>query len=351
MLRILLAVLLAPFVATAATAEETKNHYALVQAVLEKYVVPHVTALKDAAAPLPTSVDDVCKTGKKAARKKLDSDFAKTVKAYAGVEFLRFGPLAVTARRERLSFWPDPRGIMNRQLRQILLAKDMTVAAPQGIVKQSVAIQGLPALEFLLTDETSPLGPGDDVKFRCALAAAIASNVATITRELADDWTKSGGWKDKMLRPGSDNDMYKEPTDSAGELLKAFLTGTQLVADLQLKPQLTLSAHAKGPFAKSGLPKAYYKAAISSLRDYYNVLDLESYLVDDKAWVKNWVAGAWRAIEASDGYGGASAKKKRADAPPVREVFDKITGIRKLAVGELSIAAGLAVGFNELDGD
>ena len=58
-----------------------------------------------------------------------------------------------------------------------------------------------------------------------------------------------------------------------------------------------------------------------------------------------------RASRSSDGVGGRRAQAPRNDAPPLREVFDKMNGLRKLVIGEMSVAAGLTVGFNELDGD
>jgi hypothetical protein len=67
--------------------------------------------------------------------------------------------------------------------------------------------------------------------------------------------------------------------------------------------------------------------------------------------VKNWVGGAWRSIESSDGVGGLRRRAQRKDAPPLREVFDKMGGMRKLILGEMCVDARLTVGFNELDGD
>ena len=223
---------------SAKLAADELNHYAIVQRTLEKHVIPHMEALKAAAEPLPAAVKQLCETGADAAREELNTQFRRTIEAYAGVDFLRFGPMIKGGRRERLSFWPDPRGIMNRQLRQVMIAKDAAIADAASIGKQSAAVQGLPALEVLLTDKDVPLGPGEPAAFRCALAIAIATNIATVADELAAGWTEDNGWKDKMLRPGSDNDTYKEPGEAASELVKAMLTGFQLTADLQLKPQL-----------------------------------------------------------------------------------------------------------------
>ncbi len=80
-------------------------------------------------------------------------------------------------------------------------------------------------------------------------------------------------------------------------------------------------------------------------------MQIESYLPDDKLWIKDWAKGAWHAMEASDGAGGAGNGKKRVDTPPLREVVSRLGGLRQLLGKEMASAAGLSIGFNELDGD
>ena len=336
---------------SSAGAAEPPSHYALVQSALEKSIIPGFEALSKTAARLPDAISHVCATGDDASRLEAANAFRDTVVAWAGVEYLRFGPLADGGRRERLSFWPDPRGIMNRQLRQLIASHDLKIIESGAIAKQSAAVQGLPALEVLLTDKDNPLGPGEASEFSCKLATAIAGNISGLTHELSEAWTTAGGWKDTMLRPGSDNAVYKEPQEGASELVKALLIGFQLVADSEVKPRLDPKSDFAGPFAKSGLSQIYFQAGIASLGKLYDAMALESYLGDDKVWVKSWADGAWRTLKASDGAGGALETAAKGDVPPLRKVFDMLSGLRKLAAAEMSVAAGLTVGFNELDGD
>lgn len=332
-------------------AAEPQSHYALVNSALAKHVIPGVEALAATAARLPEAVEMVCSKDDDAGREVLGSIFRETVLAWARIEFMRFGPLTEAGRRERISFWPDPRGVMNRQLRQLLSGKDTMAISGGAIAKQSAALQGLPALEVLITDKQAPLAPGDASAYRCALALAIAENVKGMSSDLLQSWTKAGGWKDKMLRPGSDNDTYKEPKEAASELVKALLVGFQLVGDGQVKPHIDATAPVSGPYAKSNLSALYYKAGVQSLEKLYNAMALESYLAPDKDWVKNWAGGAWKTMNASDGAGGRGDGVAKGDEPPVAKVLAMFSGMRKLVVAELSVAAGLTVGFNELDGD
>ncbi|MEQ1652236.1 MAG: imelysin family protein [Hyphomicrobium sp.] len=332
-------------------AKTPESHYAMVQTTLQKHVIPHFESLHAAAARLPDAVTRVCETGADGAREDLNTAFRDTVFAWAGVEFFRFGPMTEGARRERMSFWPDPRGVMNRQLRQLMASGDAALVENGALAKQSAAVQGLRALEVLLTDTDTPLGPGDAAKFRCTFAAALAANISANADALYQGWSKDGGWKDKMLRPGSDNDTYKEPQEAASELVKALLTGLQLIGDGQVKPRVDGGDKFQGPYAKANLSGGYYEAGVASLGAFYDTLELESFLPEDKDWVKNWAGGAWRTMRESDGAGGRGPGVAKGQQPPVRKVFDMFSGLRKLVAAEMSAAAGLTVGFNELDGD
>src|SRR3546814_13939620 len=53
-------------------------------------------------------------------------------------------------RYEHIYFWPDPRGITLRQVQGLLGQADGSMPDAAGLATQSVALQGLPALEYVL---------------------------------------------------------------------------------------------------------------------------------------------------------------------------------------------------------
>ena len=90
------------------------------------------------------------------------------------------------------------------------------------------------------------------------------------------------------------------------------------------------------------------------MKSLYDAMALEAYLVEDKSWIKHWADGAWRVILTSNGSGGVAASAadvKKEEAPNVKELHARIGGLRQLIGKEMASAAGLALGFNELDGD
>ena len=97
----------------------------------------------------------------------------------------------------------------------------------------------------------------------------------------------------------------------------------------------------------------YFESGAASLKALYDAMNLEAFLAEDKDWVKPWAMGAWRAILSSNGMGGvaSSANVNKEDAPPLKELHGRIGGLRQLIGKEMASAAGLTLGFNELDGD
>lgn len=362
--------------------------------VLEKLVIPGFERLETSTAKLAPAVRGWCATHNGAVDKKkstakaqkkafaaLSAAFGETASAWGGVEFLRFGPLAAKGRRERFAFWPDPRGVVARQLRQILAAKNPALLEPGALAKQSAAVQGLPALELLIVPSEGPSGKSappsqsgaqadgeqaaadaEDEVYRCQLAGAVADNLAALAHEIREAWTQGGGYRQMMLETGPDHKIYKSDAEAAGDLVRSLLTGLQVIFETQTKPRARGAAvqtiksakpekRPSGPFVRIKAESAYFVGATRGLKALYDGLDMEASLAPDKHWMKAWAAGAWRAILRSDGVGGAVKGVHAGAAPSPREVAGRINGLRQLIGREMANAAGIPIGFNELDGD
>ncbi|WP_057055886.1 imelysin family protein, partial [Bordetella pertussis] len=194
--------------------------------------------------------------------------FAQVARAWAGVEFLRFGPLVQGNRYERLAFWPDTRNVMARQVQAALAAADPALLAPGALAGRSVALQGLPALEFVLYGETGLLQQPDAPGFAygCQLAHAMARNAAGLAGELAQAWSAQGDFGRQFTHPAPANDLYRSPQEVAAEAVKALSTGLQFARDVKLLPVLGESAAAARPkraaFWRSGQTAATLAAGL-----------------------------------------------------------------------------------------
>ena len=158
------------------------DHAAIAKASLEQYIRPGYAQFAQSTDALKQSVAALCGKPSPAALKDTQEAFAATVEAWSVVEPIRFGPVAQEHRFERIFYWPDPKGLGTRQIRDALAKQDKSVTEQTGLIGKSVALQGLPALEYLLYgDGAATLEKGGaEGTFRCSFAEAVAGNLAGI---------------------------------------------------------------------------------------------------------------------------------------------------------------------------
>ncbi len=329
------------------------------KAAIDGYIVPRLQVLKQRTERLAAHFAKACEgQGRQlgAAREQ----FAETVKAWAEVEFLRFGPMAVDARPERFSFWPDPRGVVDRQMRRAISRKDPDVLDPALLEKKSVAIQGLPALEALLTSDKHPiLGDGAEARFRCGYAVAIAKNLKTIAGNVVAGWVGETGWRETMLSPGPDNPRYKTVSEASAELVRALLTGLQIIQDRVVIPLITAEKRTgkrpRLPFARAGLSSQYASASIAGNKAYFEAMGLARFVPNDDAWIKDWMKNAFSRLARDAPHAVQESGKEKKDDPErtreLRILRFHVSGLRSLIGRKIVPSAGLTIGFNELDGD
>ena len=121
-----------------------------IMAAIDGHVIPRLKSLVSSAERLAEDTTGYCENGQPDQWRQLRASFAETVAAWAAVSHLQFGPIVKNARAQRLSFWPDPRSIVWRQLKRVVAKQDDALLIPGALADQSVAIQGLSALDLLL---------------------------------------------------------------------------------------------------------------------------------------------------------------------------------------------------------
>lgn len=364
-LKILLAAAVLLALAAAAGAAEAlpvrKTHATMVLDAIDRFVVPRVAAFSAKTGDLATAVAAVCGTGGTEAGRAAAAAFADTVRAWGGLDFIRFGPAMREHRLERVFFWPDPRGFASRQLNGLLAARKPELLASGALASQSVAVQGLTALEILVFDDKAPLGTGSDeaARYRCALAGAIAQNLKAVAGEIESGWIGADSFRMKMLAPGSDNPLYKDASETVREVVKAVATGLDLLRDRFIVPELT-AVTATPPrrvrlaFEGAGLTGAYLEASLAALKDLFEIIGLDAYVPADKPWMVKFLPTAWSSLLAD----AARLDKLRAEERgseahlhALRKMRFDLGGIRQIVLKELAPNADIVIGLNELDGD
>lgn len=292
--------------------------------------------------------------------------FSAGVQAWARIQHIRFGPARTDNRWQRIAFLPDPRGVARRQVAKLLAERPQDALTREGIATQSAALQGLPAMEILLFSIPQS-EPSESGAYRCRLGHAIALHVSALAAQLADDWTSSSGWRQRLLSAGPGNADYASANEAASELVRSHLTGLQLIREEMLLPWLK-AAEARKPwgglaFELSGNARQFLSAALLAQDAFYKALHLDlvvAHLAEtesDKRWLRAWVPSAYQSLERDSGtlvLPAADALDELAGEPNVttlKRMRFNINALRQVVGRQVAPASALTIGFNELDGD
>ena len=345
---------------TTALAQAEADHAAIAKASLEQYIRPGYAHLAESTEALNQSVTALCRTPSEAALKDAKEAFAATVQAWSLVEPIRFGPVAEQHRYERIFYWPDPKGLGARQVREALDKEDATVTEAASLSAKSVALQGLPALEYLLYgDDAGTLAKGGgEATFRCRFAETIAGNVAGMAKDIAAGWQDGAPYAKAYLEPGPANAAYHTQKEVTLELFKTFTTGIEMVRDQkmakalgakpdQARPQLA-------PFWRSDLSFANMADNLQSVRELFAKGGFAQVVHDNSPGVEDSIVfDLNHAIEVLRGL-----DKPITQAVHNEDLRAKLEALRvslksaATTAGDIiSRSAGLTFGFNAMDGD
>jgi len=327
------------------------------QRLVQEYVAPATAGLARAAHALHAELQGWCGNRLPAGTQAVRARFGDVVRAWSGVEFLRFGPLVADNRYERFFFWPDPRGVTLRQV-QALLAGDDPVPVAGELVARSVAVQGLPALEYALFGDKGLLrAPDGPLAGRaCAYAVAVAANLARLADELAREWSDEAPHGQAFAHPSERSPAYRSTREVAAEAIKALSTGLQFTRDVKIAPALGGPGQdpqpRRAPFWRSGLSAPSMEAAMAGMLRFY---EAAGYRYDN----------ADRGVDETVRHELDQARRTLAELDaPVEQSLAGETGRRqwtlvRLLVGNaknvidqnIAPALGVTMGFNALDGD
>lgn len=354
--------------------------------LIDGYIAPATQGFSDAGTAMHAALRDYCAVrgtgspamaagpsvepaqrttaGTDAASQAVRDRFRELAQAWARVEFLRFGPLVQDNRFERIFFWPDPRGTVQRRTQSVLGSQDKALLQTGALRTASVAIQGIPSLEYALYGGSQALlagSPPDEAAqddYRCAYATAVAANVAALAGEVAQSWGPGGEMAQRFARPGADNPLYRTPAEVATEMIKAISTGVHYVRDAKLLAALgatpAQARPARAPLSRSDATLDAVSAGLRGMAQFYLAARLQAVLAPADAWLAtvvassaNHIADRLDAIDLSLEQALAQAGARDILVSTVVE----LNSLKEMIDGQIAGALGINVGFNALDGD
>ncbi len=331
---------------------------AVVTRAVDEVIRPGYRALRASAAGAADAIGRLCETPSGSVLEEARGGFRSLAAAFARVEFVRFGPAAEDNRLERFLFWPDRRGIALRQIQAALADETATVPDAAEMRGRSVAVQGLPALEYVLfgTGAETLADPGG--RRRCLFGKAIADNLTGIAGEIAAGWDASDGISRRLAEPNPADPDYRTVDDALGEVLATVTHGLEAVRDLRLRPALGEGPDAARPalllLQRSGAERLTLLADVRGLGAILEGSGLLALLPEASRWVGPSIQLEFETADAilsrlADPLSETIATEEGHSA--LATVALTLAGVQSTLATEVAPALGLRTGFSSLDGD
>lgn len=298
--------------------------------------------LSVASERLETSAVRFCQSPDEALRQRLENDWLSAYQAWQAVRFIQFGPIEQNSRGWQLQFWPDRKNLVGRKVNGWLKATSALDA--QAIAGDSVAVQGFPALEYLLYDDAMD-GQALSDPAACDLMQAITTHIADTTNALHRDWQAFG-------------EHYLGTSDYTETTLASAIQALELLEDKRLgEPMGLKGAPANGYLAeawRSGNSVRLVESSLEGLRTGF-LPGLTALLREAEALP---LAEAFRdqldktlAQAREQPSGLVLALDDEAAFRGLQSLYLDISQLRHLLGNEIAGELGLVRGFNSSDGD
>jgi len=158
-------------------------------AVTDDQVIPRYAAFATASATLEQVAENFCANPGEGSLAAFRVGFHDSMDAWQLIQHVQFGPITYFNWNYRMQYWPDENGTGARQLDTLISSQNASALEPDNFARESVGVQGLPALERLLFAEDSLSAMQADA-FRCDVAQAISRNISEMASGVYDRWVE-----------------------------------------------------------------------------------------------------------------------------------------------------------------
>ena len=283
--------------------------------------------------------------------------FGDMATGWQRVQPIVFGPVMEGDGPSRFQFWPDRRGVGQKQRRAALAAEDASLLDQEALHQKSVALKDIKTLEALIYSD--PELQRDS--FACFYAMSVAVHQAGLAQELYDDWFSTDqGFVNQVNEAEIGSDHYYTADEVTRDFLKSIAVTTDLVLAEKLERPLGKSLEAARPkrseYWRSGLSLAAVEANIETIRALFADPEGLSKLMQ--------LAGSGALADGISSSMGEILEELGSINVPLREAITmpgergKIEGLveqlktlRLMINGPVARSLDLIVGFNASDGD
>ena len=317
--------------------------------VAHVHILPGYENLTAQTKKLDISANNYCQNSNQTNLNQLRLASKEAFLSWQRVQHIRFGPVQGLSREYRYQFWPDKRGIVNKQLKQ-LLGDPALNTDHFDISQKSVAVQGFSALEQLI------FSAKQIDNNRCTLILAITSNLHTMSERVLQGW-KGGpnSFLKTFLNPGSDNLFFANESELASRLLNSLYTQLEFIITQKLSLPLGKNIDKSRPrFSEAWRSKTSMPALRTNLTACQELFQVS---FASKITATNLNAKIISAFGEANGIVNTIEipMSEAVQNPEIREQLiqlrEELLKLKHLVTRDLASTLDLSLGFNSLDGD
>jgi uncharacterized protein len=333
------------------------NRVALALRVIDTFVIPVYRQLAAATKTNEAGWTLFVQTRQQGNFTMLRAGYTQVADAWARTQIIKTGPISLFLRYERFAYWPEARNATQRALDALLASRDPKLLTPESLATNSVAGQGLTALERLLFDGTDPANAlraaGAAGERRAQVGLAISRNLNTIAQDVLREWTAPDGVRAAIAANKGWRNLFADANEAARLLLTDLVGAFRLMHDVKLLPVLGADIDAARPRLaeawRSGRPARDLNLNLLSAHDMASAF--ASLLpAPRQARVEAQFPRAENAVKVlpADLGEAAADPARRARVEAARDAVKATqTGLADMLPADL----GITLGFNALDGD
>ncbi len=324
------------------------------------HVLPLYETFAEKSEALELKSADFC--NKKTNLFAVRASYISATHAWQRVQHIRFGPIEYDMRHPRIQTWPDRSNIGTKQLNRLLKNNDSEAISQERLHRGSTALQGIPAVERLLYGkENGFFNQQGDAGYQCSALIAITQHLADTARKTQIDWT--GGipdYQQELLRPGTHDKIYETPVEVSALLLNLVFTQLQFIAERKLANPLGKSAekprYRKAESWRSGTSIDNIISNLQSLKAFYTIengysdLLIKHQLQDINQRVLNGFDDSINALKQLS-LPLKNSLSEQEQWQRLQNARDLTKKLHTLMTTELTVALGIDLAFNSLDGD
>ncbi|MCB1616642.1 MAG: imelysin family protein [Pseudomonadales bacterium] len=337
----------------------------LINDMAYKVIIPAHDAFLSSAKNLTRRSQQLCENPQSAqVLEETRSAWLQAMLDWQVLKMINFGPVTNDNMAWKIQFWPDKKNLV-RSKAEALLSSDQVLTL-ETMEAQSVTIQGLTAIEYLLFDEQGAVklsGTTDKAEARrCQLLFVTARHTEKVANGLHHAWVKEGYVK-TFLSPGEKNPVYTDPAQLMGQLLGALVANLEQVKKYNLESPMGLGGtKAKAnPYLNEAWRSRYSKelliARINGLHDLYR--GGQGYGFDDYLRAKpghkelndSLDAHFLKAVSALESLDKPLFDEVQGHSDTLQRVLVEISALLSETRYGVTQAAGVTLGFNANDGD